>query len=331
MNYKVGLIVDKTSAEDKSQEMKHADLQKEVTADIVNQILSKRYATEKIVADDKIIEALSKKDFDIVFNLSTGVRGESRQSQIPAVLEMLGVPYVGSGILAHSLALNKAVAKQIFYFHKVPTPNFQIFYTVEEVIDKSLIFPLIVKPACEGSGFGIHKDSVIYNEEALLNKAKELLRQYQPPVLVEEFIEGREFTVGIIGNGKDKVVLPIMEIDFEDIPEEYGKFYTFEVKHDWGNETKFHCPAAISAELEKEIIKHVTRAFEALECRDVARVDVRVRDDKPYIIEINSLPGLQPVYSDLPKMANTAGMSYEELINRILEEAIKRVENNKKL
>lgn len=331
MNYKIGLIVDKTGTEDTSLEMKHADLQKEATANIVNEILSKRYETERIVADEKIIEALSNKDFNIVFNLSTGVRGESRQSQIPAVLEMLGVPYVGSGILAHSLALNKAMAKQIFNFQKVSTPSFQIFYTVEEKIDQSLVFPLIVKPACEGSGFGIHKDSVVHNEEALLYKVKELLGQYQPPVLVEEFIEGREFTVGIIGNGKDKLVLPIMEIDFEDVPEVYGKFYTFEVKHDWGDKTKYYCPAKISAELEKEIIRQVTRAFDALECRDVARVDVRVRDGKPYIIEINSLPGLQPVYSDLPKMANAAGMSYEELINRILGEAIKRVENDRKL
>ncbi|MHB1393305.1 MAG: D-alanine--D-alanine ligase family protein [Clostridia bacterium] len=328
MGYKVGLIVDKTSTEDNSQEMKHADLQKEATANIVSQILGDKYETEKIVADEKIIEVLSKKDFNIIFNLSTGNRGESRQSQIPAVLEMLGLPYVGSGVLAHALALNKAVAKQIFNFHKVPTPSFQMFYTGEEEIDQSLVFPLIVKPACEGSGFGIHKDSVVYNEEALLKKAKELLSLYQPPVLVEEFIGGREFTVGIIGNGKDKVILPIMEIDFEDIPEEYGRFYTFEVKNDWGDKTKYHCPAAISAELEKEIIKHVTRAFEALECRDFARIDVRVRDDEPYIIEINSLPGLQPVYSDLPKMANAAGIPYEELINRIFDEAIKRVKSN---
>lgn len=331
MSYKVGLIVDKTSTIGSSQEQKHADLQKEATANIVSQILSKKYETEKIVVDEKIIEVLSKKDFNIIFNLSTGVRGESRQSQIPAVLEMLGLPYVGSGVLAHSLALNKAVAKQIFNFHKVPTPNFQIFYTGEEEVEQSLIFPLIVKPACEGSGCGIHKDSVVYNEEALLNKTKELLRLYQPPVLVEEFIEGREFTVGILGNGKDRIVLPIMEIDFEDVPEEYGKFYTFEVKHDWGDKTKYHCPAAISAELERDIIKSASRAFEVLECRDIARVDVRVREGKPYIIEINSLPGLQPVYSDLPKMANTAGMSYEELINLILEAAIKRVDNNKKI
>lgn len=331
MSYKVGIIVDKPCTNEYNTEMKHTDEQREITADAVSQILSKKYKTEKIIADEKIIEVLSKNAFDIVFNLSTGARGESRQSQVPAILEMLGIPYVGSGILAHSLALNKAMAKQIFCFHKVPTPGFQIFHTDEEEADPGLKFPIIVKPACEGSGFGIHKDSVVHDEEALGRKVRELLTKYQPPVIAEEFIEGREFTVGIIGNGKGKVVLPIMEIDFEDVPEQYGKFYTFEVKSHCGDKTKYYCPAKISSDLEREIAESVTRAFEALECRDIARVDVRVRDNKPYIIEINSLPGLKPEYSDLPKMAMAAGISYEELINTILDEAIKRIKSKKNL
>lgn len=325
MSYSVGIITDKPGTVPDNREMKHADAQKEITANAISQILSEKYRIEKIVADEKIIEVLSRKDFDIVFNLSVGIRGESRQSQIPAILEMLGIPYIGSGILAHSLALNKAAAKQIFCFHKVPTPSFQVFYTGEGEKDPDLKFPLIVKPACEGSGFGIHKDSVVNDAEALKSKVRELLLKYQPPVLVEEFIEGREFTVGVIGNGRDKIVLPIMEIDFTDVPDKYGKFYTFEVKHDWGDKTGYHCPAKISAELEREITEGVTGAYEALGCRDIARVDVRVRDNKPYIIEINSLPGLEPGYSDLPKMAEAAGISYQELIYKILDVAIKRV------
>jgi D-alanine-D-alanine ligase len=330
MSYKVGLIVDMPSEDVNNDEVRHTDEQKEETGDVIGQILSTGYETEKIIANEKIMERLGRKDIDIVFNLSTGIRGESRQSQIPAVLEMMGIPYVGSGVLAHSLALNKAVAKQIFRYHHIATPCFQIYQNGEEEIDKSLCFPIIVKPACEGSGFGIHKDSVVYNEEALLKKVKELLKLYQPPVLAEEFIEGREFTIGIIGNGKDRRVLPILEIDFEDVPEAYGKFYTFEVKTDFGHKTKYHCPAPLSVELKKEITENALGAFDALGCRDMARVDVRVKDGKAYIIEINSLPGLKPVYSDLPKMAEAAGLSYEELIMNIFVDAVKRVENNKK-
>lgn len=331
MDYKIGLVVDKPNIEKNTEETNCADEQKKTTADKISEVLSKKYKLIKIVVDEKIIEKLNKSNVDIVFNLSTGIRGESRQSQIPAILEMLGIPYVGSGILAHAMALNKSVAKQVFKCHGVLTPNFQVFHTRKEEMDSSLKFPLIVKPACEGSGFGIHKDSVVYCEEALFKKVLELLKQYQPPVLVEEFIEGREFTVGIIGNGRDKTILPILEIDFKDIPEEYGKFYTFEVKKDFGDETKFYCPAPLSSEIEKKIKENVSKAFDALGCRDISRVDVRLKGDNPYIIEINSLPGLKPVYSDLPKMAAAAGMSYEELITQILKEAIKRIENNRKL
>lgn len=330
MSYKIGLVVDKPNIENNNTEVEHANEQKKVTTDKINEILCSKYETEKIVSDEKIIERLIKSDIDVAFNLSTGIRGESRQSQIPAILEMLGIPYIGSGILAHSLALNKAAAKKIFTYHNVSTPAFQVFDTGKEKLDSGLVFPLIVKPACEGSGFGIHKDSVVYSEEALFKKVRELLKLYQPPAIAEEFIEGREFTVGIIGNGENKTILPVMEIDFEDIPEEFGKFYTFEVKTDFGEQTKYHCPAPLSIETESLVKENVSRAFDALGCRDIARVDVRVRDGKPYIIEINSLPGLQPEYSDLPKMAKTAGLSYEDLIIRILEVATTRIESNRK-
>lgn len=330
MSYKIGLVVDKSKIGTKSAEAEQSDEQKEVTAAKIDEILRKNYETERIVSDEKIIDKLIKSGIDIAFNLSTGIRGESRQSQIPAILEMLGIPYVGSGILAHGLALNKAAAKQIFQFHNVPTPAFQIFHTGNEKVNSNLKFPLIIKPACEGSGFGIHKDSVVYDEGALTQKVRELLAQYMPPVIAEEFIEGREFTVGIIGNGLNKTILPVMEIDFSDIPEEYGKFYTFEVKSDFGEQTKYYCPAPLSTEMENKVKENASKAFDALGCRDIARVDIRMKDGIPYVIEINSLPGLKPEYSDLPKMANTAGMSYEDLIVRILEEAAARIGSGRK-
>ncbi len=324
MYYKIGLLFDGPNMEISKVEAKYSDQQKKDTMEQIYKILSKNHKIVKIQVDEKISENLVKSGVDIVFNLSTGVRGESRQSQIPALLEMLGIPYVGSGILAHSLALNKAMAKEIFQYHGVPTPAFQVFQTGEESFDTKLTFPLIAKPACEGSGFGIHKDSVVYDEQGLMKKVNELLGKYEPPVLVEEFIEGREFTVGVIGNGKNKRILPILEIDFEDVPEEVGKFYTFEVKNDFGDQTKYHCPAPIGSALEKSIMESVSRAFDVLGCKDIARVDVLVKNDQPYIIEINSLPGLKPLHSDLPKMAVVAELSYKELIMEILDVAIER-------
>lgn len=331
MIHKIGLVIDKPDIEKNNTEVGHAQEQRKATADSIYEILSKRYKVTKLIADERIIDRLAESQVDFVFNLSTGIRGESRQSQIPAILELLGIPYVGSGILSHSLALNKSLAKQIFVFHNVSTPRFQAFHTGKEELDTRLVFPLIVKPACEGSGFGIHKDSVVYNKEAMDIKVRGLLSDYQPPVLVEEFVEGREFTVGVIGNGAEKTILPIMEIDFGDIPEEYGKFYTFEVKTDFGNQTKYYCPAPLEKDTEQAIKENVSKAFDALGCRDISRVDVRLRDGRPYIIEINSLPGLQPGYSDLPKMAEAAGMTYEQLVFRILDEAIARTEKSRKV
>lgn len=322
---KIGIVIDGSSGAATNDEASHADIQRRDTAEQVFCVLTKKYQVEIIEIDEKISERLANGQLDIVFNLSTGTLGESRQSQIPALLEMLGIPYVGSGVLAHALALNKAMAKQIFVHEHVSTPAFQVFKTGDESLEGHLKFPLMVKPACEGSGFGIHKDSLVMDQESLQIKVRQLLKQYEPPVLVEEFIEGREFTVGIIGNGESKRILPIMEIDFKDIPEEQGKFYTYEVKNDFGDLTNYYCPADLNHELETAIKRNVSKAFDVLGCRDIARVDVRVKNDMPYIIEINSLPGLKSEYSDLPKMALQAGLTYEELITEILQTAIQRL------
>lgn len=330
MSLKVGVIFDKPQVDVKfTVEAKCADNQKKTTKEEICKVLKQRYDVVEIIADEKIINSLIKSKIDLAFPLCTGIVGESRQSQVPAILEMLGIPYVGSGILGHSLALSKSIAKQIFDYNNVSTPAFQIFNTMSEKLDVDLKFPLIVKPSCEGSGFGIHKDSVVYNEEDLMKKVKKLLKNYQPPVLVEEFIEGRELTVGVIGNGNKKKLLPIMEMDFEDIPEEFGKFYTFEVKSHFGEETKYLCPAQINKETEQVIKANVKRAFDALSCKDFARIDIRLKGNQPYILEINSLPGLKPQYSDLPKMALKAGLSYDDLIFEIVETSLERLKKDK--
>lgn len=326
MKFKIGVIYDKLQAEvNDTKEAKSADKQKITTKEEICKVLKQRYDVVEIEANSGIIQKLLKSKIDLAFPLCTGIKGESRQSQIPAILEMLEIPYIGSGILGHALALSKSTAKQIFDYNNISTPSFQIFNTSNEKLNSNLEFPLIVKPSCEGSGFGIYKDSVVYNEDELMEKVDSLLSKYQPPVLVEEFIEGRELTVGVIGNGDSKKVLPIMEINFDDVPKEFGDFYTFEVKSKFGDKTKYICPAPIPSNTKKAIKKNVEKAFDVLGCKDIARVDIRLKKDKPFILEINSLPGLKPIYSDLPKMASKAGIAYEDLIYGIVETAIERV------
>lgn len=330
MRLKVGVIFDKPQKYvNCTVEERCADNQKQTTKDEICKVLKKRYDVVEIMADKKIINSLTESKIDLAFPLCTGIAGECRQSQIPAILEMLGIPYVGSGILGHSLALSKCTAKQIFDYNNISTPAFQIFNTINGKLDLNLHFPLIVKPSCEGSGFGIHKDSVVYNKKELIKKVKSLLEEYQPPVLVEEFIEGRELTVALIGNGNKKRLLPMMEINFDNIPEEFGKFYTFEVKSQFGEKTKYLCPAPLKSKIEQSIKDNAQRAFDAIGCKDFARVDIRLRGDKPYILEINSLPGLKPQYSDLPKMALKAGLSYDDLIFEIVETSIRRIKKDK--
>ena len=324
------MVIDKLNIDTNDKEMLAAEEQRKITANRIKSVLSKKHKVIKIIANEQIGENLRKNKLDIVFNLSTGLRGESRQSQIPAILEMLGIPYIGSGILAHGLALNKAVAKKLFRFHDIATAYFQEVYTGNEPLDPNLKFPAIVKPACEGSGFGIHKDSLVFDTKSLYKQVSKTLAKYKPPALAEEYIEGREFTVGIIGNEKEKIILPILEIDFRNVSEEYDRFNTFESKNGLGGSKQLYCPAILSTEKKTNIEKSASMAFDALRCRDFARVDIRVKNNIPYVIEINSLPGLMPGYSDFPKMAEAAGMTYEKLILTILETALKR-ERSKKI
>jgi len=330
MKLKIGVIYDKPQTEvQDTVETRSTDNQKQETKEQICRVLKKKYDVVEIPADDEIIKNLVKSKIDLAFPLSTGITGESRQSQVPAILEMLNIPYIGSGILGHALALSKSMSKQIFDYNNISTPAFQIFNTIDEKLDPNLKFPLIVKPSCEGSGFGIHKDSVVNNEEELMKKVGSLLREYRPPVLVEEFIKGRELTVGVIGNGKEKMFLPVMEINFDEVPEEFGKFYTFEVKSQFGDKTKYLCPAPITSKTRQRIKDNVERAFDCLGCKDIARVDIRLREEQPYILEINSLPGLKAKYSDLPKMAEKAGLTYEDLVFEIVDTAIRRINEDK--
>ncbi|MEM5812651.1 MAG: ATP-grasp domain-containing protein, partial [Candidatus Aenigmatarchaeota archaeon] len=257
--------------------------------------------------------------------------GESRESQIPIFCEMLGIPYTGSGPLTLAIALNKARTKEILSFYGIPTPRFQVFQTSNEPLNEKLKFPLMVKPLSEGSSKGIKNDSLVRNEVELRRKLEEVIKNYRQPALVEEFLEGREFTVSLIGNSEPEI-LPIVEVCFDSLPEGINKFDSYEVKWVYDSPDSGYemvkCPAKIPKKLEEKIKKVCVDAYRVLGCRDFCRIDIRLDSEgNPNVLDVNPLPGLIPdpkENSRFPKSCYAAGMSYKQIIKRVLEEGLKR-------
>ncbi|MHC4090999.1 MAG: ATP-grasp domain-containing protein [Planctomycetota bacterium] len=253
----------------------------------------------------------------MVFNLSYGIQGQARYTHVPSILEMVGVPYVASGPLAHSLALDKVVTKMILRQHGLPTPDFGVLNTPEEPLPE-LAFPLIVKPKNEAVSFGLR----IVNDEGELRKAARLIyREYQQPVLIEQYIEGREINVGLLGNAPPEA-LPPVELRF-------GRggppIYTFEDKTGASErEIQLVCPAPIGQDLLERVQALAQQAFEALGCYDCARVDTRLDEQGNfYILEVNSLPSLGPRGSYCVG-AEQVGLDFVGLVSRLVEVASAR-------
>ncbi|MDP2749939.1 MAG: ATP-grasp domain-containing protein [Nanoarchaeota archaeon] len=279
----------------------------------------------------KLKELKDNKKVDLVFNIAEGLRGESRESHIPAMLEMLGIPYTGSGPLTLAVTLDKARTKEILNHYNIPNAKFKVFNSEKEQLG-DLKFPLIIKPLAEGSSKGIKDDCVVYDEKKLKKKVSEIIKKYKQPALVEEFLDGREFTVGIIGNGKEAKVLPIIELNFDFLPKNAAKIDSYEAKWIWDDGTSkidpLICPAKLDKNTKKAIEDVALKAFNVLGCKDWARLDIRFdKDNQPNIIEVNSLPGIIPdpkENSRLPRAAYAAGMSYEELLGKVIDVAGKR-------
>ena len=260
---------------------------------------------------------------DLVFNMAEGIKGRNRESQVPALLELLDIPYSGSDPAALNIALDKALAKKIVRQHGIPTPNFFTMNTGKERLPKDLRFPLIVKPVAEGSSKGVHATSVVENEAELREAAQKMVAKYDQPALVEDYIGGREFTVGLLGERRPKV-LPPMEVVFLD-QAETRPVYSFEFKQDWSSKIRYDVPAQLEPAQLKALERAARECFIALGCRDVARVDFRMDEQgKIYFLECNPLPGLTPGWSDLVLIAKAAGIEYNALIAEILSGAIRR-------
>lgn len=278
------------------------------------------------VGEKDLFSFFKEAKVDLVFNIAEGKHGKFRESEIPAILDYLSVPYTGSNTFSLALALNKALTKKILKAENIPTPNFQLFVKGDEELDPGLRFPLIVKPNYEGSAKGIGVSNVVGTQDALFSKVKELMTTYKQGILAEEFIEGKELTVGILENGKVSV-LPILEIDFSSCANSGEYFYSWRMKEYQGNTSlglvpTFHCPARLDKEVEEQVKEVARRTHQALGCCGISRTDIRLsRENIPYVLEINPLPGLNPKESNFPIMAYAAGMKYEELIEAIIVSA----------
>ena len=310
----------------------YAEWDTEDTVLAVKAALEERHIVTMIEADDEAPQRLLQVQPDIVFNIAEGLRGPSREAQIPAVLEMFGIPYTGSDPVTLALCLDKSRAKEILSFHGIPTPAFQVISTLDDLLSLSVPFPCIVKPLHEGSSKGILNSSVVDTRNQLEDQVKRVLMDYDEPALVERFLHGREFTVALLGNGSSAKVFPIIEIRLDKLPEGVKPLYSYEAKWMWDQIDHpiemYDCPAAIGSALENQIKGACLRAFEILRCRDWCRMDLRLDEhETPHIIELNPLPGILPDpddHSSFPMAARAAGLSYGAMLHAVLDAAILR-------
>lgn len=311
----------------------YAEWDSEETILAVKTALERYHRVTLIEADEEAYQKFLQVHPDIVFNIAEGLRGPSREAQIPALLELLGIPYSGSDPLTLGICLDKSRAKEILSYYDIPTPPFSVVHALNELATFPVPLPAIVKPLHEGSSKGVLNASVVRTTDELREQVERVIEEYEEPALVEKFLAGREFTVALLGNGRDVRVLPIIEIQFDHLPKGANPIYSFEAKWEWdtlehplGN--MYTCPARIDAKLQTNIEHVCLRAFEVLRCREWCRIDVRLDDDGvPNIIELNPLPGILPNpddHSAFPMAARNAGLDYESMLNEVLNQALKR-------
>lgn len=319
------------------------DSEKTVNA-LVEAIRTGGHTCEFLEGDISLLDTVRNFKPDICFNICEGHFGGAREAHVPAILEMLRIPYTGSNVLTLALALDKPMTKRVLHYHDLPTPDFQTFERVDEALDPHLTYPLFVKPSREGTGMGVSGQSIVRNDAELRDRVAVILERYDQPALVEAYIEGREVTVGVVGNLRGLVArrlpdnqsaprilaglhfLPPMEVDLKPY-EDSDVIYSNRLKVALADQLDYLCPAPLDSEMVDELNWLTAAVFRVMGAFDVSRVDFRldVKDNwRPYILEINPLPGLSPGISDLVIEAGADGIDHTELVNRILNTAIER-------
>ncbi len=301
-----------------------AEFEEQATVDRIAKAL--RAAGHRVVRmpyGPGLLSRLQRDQVDIVFNIAEGWDGRCREAIVPAILESMGIPYTGSDPLTLAVCLDKAVTKAIVSSYGIPTPRaIKVESTGDLPEHIGMGFPLFAKPAYEGSSKGVRSSSKVNDREELVAMVDWITGTYRQPAIVEEFLPGREFTVGTLGN-REVETFPIMEVRPSADLEPDSFVYCYNTKHN--NLERFLCPAPIPDDLAARIRDVAVRAFRVLECRDLARVDVRLdAAGNPHFLEINPLPGLSTV-SLFPIAAMAGGVSFEDLVLRILDTAVARV------
>jgi D-alanine-D-alanine ligase len=297
----------------------------ETVAMISAALESRRHNVVKLGGGTHFLDNIRRENVDIVFNIAEG-RGtyRSREAQVPAILEMLDIPYTGSDPLTLAVCLDKPLTKRLVAAEDINTPGWLVIASGEELYQapwEKLKFPVIMKPASEGSSKGIRLTSLAHDIRQAEVEVRRVLDTYRQPVMVEEFIDGDEVTVGMVGNSPPRIVGMMRVVPKK--PVEHF-VYSLEVKRDYVNLVDYECPARLSKNTLDAIERFALAAFKTLGCRDFSRIDFRVsRDGTPYFLEINPLPGLGS-YSDLVIMALMLGWKYEALIGSVLDAAIER-------
>jgi D-alanine-D-alanine ligase len=322
-----------------------ADLDSESTANaIVDAIRGGGHTCEFLEGDITLWDTVRKFQPDICFNISEGHYGDAREAQVPAILEMLRIPYTGSRVLTLALALDKSMTKRVLVYHDLPTPPFQSFERADEPLSDDMEYPMFVKPSSEGTGMGVSAKSIVRNEAELREQVAYIINKYKQTALVERYIEGREVTVGVVGNlvgpvsrrmpvdeGAPRIqaglhFLPPLEVDLQPFLET-DAVYSNRLKVDLPDQLNYLVPAPLDDDLVDDLNWYTAAVFRVTGALDVSRVDFRLDANdnlKPYILEINPLPGLSPGISDLVIEAAADGVDHASLVNMILNAALKR-------
>ncbi|MCG8422398.1 MAG: ATP-grasp domain-containing protein [Proteobacteria bacterium] len=296
---------------------------------IANALARQGHIVVHLEATPDLPRVLAEADVDLIFNIAEGVEGRNREAQVPALCELLGIPYTGSDSATLAIALDKALCKKVLMQHNILTPKFQVMETGRERLSSDLSFPLIVKPNAEGSSKGIANANVVDDLEELRAAVRSILDRYRQPVIIEEYVSGREFTVGLLGDKRPRI-LPPMEIRFKDESIQ-RPVYDFVVKQEWEQHVYYECPAKLTPTERKNIEKVARDTFWALDCRDVGRVDLRMDNSgRIYVLEVNPLPGLTPNYSDLVLISQAAGMDYDQLMAEIMIGGLRRLREKRR-
>ncbi len=302
-----------------------AEFDKEETIDGIEKTLNELgYSTERIGNARKLMHRLQAGDtWDVVFNICEGLYGDSRESLVPALLDSYQVPHIFSGAVTLGISLNKAFTKRVVRDAGIGTPDFVVINEPGETESCNLAFPLFAKPVAEGTGKGIENKSVIRNHTDLSEVCTALLKTFRQPVLVEEFLPGREFTAGVIGNGADARVIGVMEVVYKPHANAIYSYFNKENYKDLIN----YIP--VEGELLKKCEAISLKAWKVLNAFDGGRIDLRMdKNGNLNFLEINPLAGLNPVHSDLPILASFNGITYTQLIGEIVEAALKRIKGN---